>query len=112
MKASPHRPALPEGWRYPRDAGEAAHLHAELQRELPPGHVLFGCVVEAFARRDGHDDVLFRWREPPGRFTVVHLTWRGEREVDARWPAVEYEGSLAGFIDWEARVCGFAPPDA
>lgn len=68
-------PKLPEGWFYPEDADIGSRLHAELQRELPPGHLLFGCAVETFAYRHGSDDVLFRHREQPGRFTVIHLSW-------------------------------------
>lgn len=46
------RLSLPEGYFYP-DAREAAHLHAELLRELPSNHPLFGVPLETFAARDG-----------------------------------------------------------
>jgi hypothetical protein len=51
------------GWFYPDAAPVAQSLHAELQGELPPGHLLFGRAVETVAFRKDQDDVLYR--HPP-----------------------------------------------
>lgn len=75
------RPELPIGYCYP-DVEEAARLHDELQRELPPGHLLYGVPVEVFAARETTDDVLFRHLKTLQHFTVVHLTWIGRTEID------------------------------
>jgi hypothetical protein len=58
---------IPEawGWDYPEPAA-AQSLHAELQRELPPGHPLFGRSVEAVAFRQDKYDVLFRHLDHAG----------------------------------------------
>ncbi|GAB5533861.1 MAG: hypothetical protein Rubg2KO_01100 [Rubricoccaceae bacterium] len=111
MKPSPFRPALPEGWVYPSTI-DAQHLEAELQREIPPGHLLEGIDVEAFAWRDhATDDVLFRHRNTPERFTIIHLSWIGDTEIDAQHPAVEFDGSFDGFLAREARLWGLTPPE-
>lgn len=102
--------ALPVGWFYP-DEETAQNLHAELQRELPPGHLLTGRAVETFAWREGAtDDVLFRHVAEPERFTVIHLTWLGRTEIDAQYPTVEFDGTFGGFIAEEERLYGLTPP--
>ena len=103
---TPFRPALPEGWFYP-DAATAESLHDELQRELPPGHLLHGRPVQTFAWREhSTDDVLFRHVDEPTRFTVIHLSWIRKHEINAQHPTVEYDGSFEGFIAEEQRVYG------
>jgi hypothetical protein len=109
---SPPLPALPAGWHYPEDAAIAASLHAELQRELPPGHLLFRQTVETFAYRHGSDDVLFRHRDQSQRFTVIHLSWIGKQEINAQHPTVEFDGTFEGFCAEEKRLYGLTPPDA
>jgi hypothetical protein len=105
------RPALPLGWFYP-DADTALTLHAELLRELPPGHLLTGRVVDVFAWRGGAtDDVLFRHRDEPERFTVIHLSWLGRTEINAEYPAVEFDGPFAAFLAAEKRLYGLTPPE-
>ena len=106
MNTSSNLPALPEGWFYPEDLAIAASLEAELQRELPPGHLIFGVPVAVFAHRHGSDDVLFRHRDQPERFTVIHLTWTRKREINAEHPSVCYDGSFEGFVAEERRVYG------
>lgn len=107
----PPRPALPSGWFYPDDE-TARHLYAELQRELPPGHLLTGRPVATFAWRDGAtDDVLFRHAHEPERFTVIHLSWLGRTEINANHPTVEYDGTFAGFLAEEERLYGLTPPE-
>jgi hypothetical protein len=112
MSTSLNLPALPEGWFYPEDSAIAASLHGELQRELPPGHLLFGCAVETFAYRHGSDDVLFRHRDQPQRFTVIHLSWIQKQEINSQFPTVGFDGPFAGFVAAEERDYGLAPPDA
>jgi hypothetical protein len=112
MSTPSNLPALPEGWFYPEDPAVAASLHAELQRELPPGHLLFGRAVETFAYRHGSDDVLFRHRDQPGRFTEIHLSWIRKQEINAQHPTVEFDGAFEDFIAEEQRVYGLTPPDA
>jgi hypothetical protein len=103
------RPALPVGWFYP-NAEMAQSLHAELQRELPPGHLLTGRLVETFAWREGaSDDVLFRHIREPERFTVIHLSWLGRPEINAQHPTLEFDGTFAEFQNNEARY-GLTPP--
>jgi hypothetical protein len=98
MSNSSKLPKLPEGWFYPEDSGIAAGLHAELQRELPPGHLLFGHAVETFAYRRDQDDVLFRHQDEPDRFTVIHLTWIRKREINAEHPSVCFDGPFERFF--------------
>src|SRR6478609_618660 len=93
---------LPEGWFWP-DADEAHSLHEELRRELPPGHMLHGLSISTFATRRGIDDVLFRHRDDPGRFTVIHLSRLGRTEINAQHPTVEFDGSFSEFLAEEAR---------
>jgi hypothetical protein len=67
-------------------------LEAELQRELVPGHVLFGNSVTAIAKREDRDDVLFGLSD--GRVAEVHLTWRGGPETNASWPTTTIYQSI------------------
>lgn len=81
-------------------------LEAELVRELPPGHRLFGRTMRAVARRIDQDDVLFvaeaaqagggPFRQGQREYAIVHLTWR--READPRWPSTHLLSSLAAFV--------------
>jgi hypothetical protein len=103
---APERYELPEGWFWP-DADEARSLHAELQREMPPGHLLYGLSVNTFATRRGTDDVLVRHEDDPDRFTVIHLSWLGRAEINARHPTVAFDGSFSGFLAEEARINAF-----
>ena len=96
---------LPEGWFLANEA-ESKVLHAELQKELPQGHLLFGHDVEVVAHRDGAtDDVLLRHIHSSGLYTVVHLTWSGRQEGDPAHPSVEVDGGWEDFLAYER---GFA----
>jgi hypothetical protein len=64
------------------DPDTAARLEAELQRELPPGHVLQDKTVSAVARRIDKDDVAYALSD--GTWAIVHLTH--QRENDVQWP--------------------------
>ena len=103
MPSTPENFELPEGWLRPT-ADAAEHFHAELQRELSPGHLLHGAAVETFAFLGGTDDVLFRHRGMPGRFTMVHLTYRGRTEINSQFPNVEFDGSFSGFLAYYEQV--------
>ncbi len=81
----------------PEVQGRAARLSAELQREIPSTHVLFGIKATAVAHRIDQDDVLFEL-EGHMPLAVVHLTWSYLRETDPRWP----ETTL--FESWEHWV--------
>jgi hypothetical protein len=97
------RPELPEGWYYP-DPDDTQQLLAELQRELPSGHLLYNIAVEVFAWREhATDDVLFRHRHQPERFTVIHLSWSGRTEINAQHPTVEFDGLFTEFLAQEQR---------
>ncbi len=85
---------------------------SELQRELPPGHLLFGRVVETFAYRRDQDDVLFRHRDQQNRFTVIHLTWIRKREINAEHPSVCFDGPFETFFAEEERFYGKKQQDA
>lgn len=104
-----NRPLLPEGYFTP-DAREAAHLHAELLRELPADHPLFGVPLETFAASDGTDDTLFRFRGNPQRFVLVHLTWLGRTEIDENHPNILFDGTFAEFLEQEKELYGLEPP--
>ena len=97
---------LPDGWLRP-EATIASEVHAELQRELPPGHLLHGIPVEVVAWIHGSDDILFRHLDKPDRFTVVHLSWLGRTEINAQHPTVEFDGCFANFLEDHARVMAF-----
>ena len=75
--------------------------------ELPAGHILYDVPVTTFATRRGIDDVLFRHRDEPDRFTVIHLSWLGRTEINAQHPTVEFDGSFFEFLEQEARITSF-----
>jgi hypothetical protein len=108
---APEHHELPQGWFWP-DTDETHSLHAELQRELPPGHILYGVPVITFATRRGIDDVLFRHRDEPDRFTVIHLSWLGRTEINAEHPTVEFDGSFSEFLAEEERITAFLREEA
>lgn len=81
--------------------------HAELQRELPPGHLLHGVPVENFAWSRGSDDVLFRHLNEPDHFTIIHLSWLGRTEINAQHPTVEFDGSFAEFLAYYEKLLTF-----
>jgi len=93
------------GWHYPVE--NVAHgFHAELQRELPPGHLLYGRAVEVIAYREDRDDVLFRYVDEADRFTVIHLTWIRKREINAQHPSVCFDGTFEEFFAAEQMSHG------
>ena len=71
-------------------------LVAELTRELPPGHALFGKDVRVIARRRDRDDVLFEICDGTQRLAKVHLTYT--KESDPSWPSTQLFSSQAEWI--------------
>jgi hypothetical protein len=90
-------------WEQLQESGEA--LVKELQNKLPRDHALHGVSVVALAHRIDCDDVLFATGDPSRPLAVVHLTWTGRTERDARWP----ETIL--FRDWQDWVERCLLPD-
>jgi len=93
---------LPDGW-FATPPDRAELLTAELQRELPPEHLLGAVAVNVVAHRDGTDDILCWHRDSPERFTVVHLSWLGRTEINAKHPTVESDGTFDDFLAYERR---------
>lgn len=71
-------------------------LQAELSAELSEKHPLFGRAATAVARSRDRDDVLFELYG--GQMAEVHLTWRGAKEHDPRWPKTIFFTSIAEWI--------------
>jgi hypothetical protein len=92
---------LPKGW-FPTDPKRAETFQAELQRELPNGHLLKGRTVLILAHREGTDDILCQHIDEPDRFIVVHLSWIGKTEINAQHPFVEVDGSFDDFLAYES----------
>jgi hypothetical protein len=67
----------------------------QFEREVPPGHELYGLPVRLVARGNG-DDCLFEITDGSGRFAYVHLTWS---KVPERlpWPDGTIFNSLGEF---------------
>jgi hypothetical protein len=61
-------------------------MEKELEKEVGPGHVLFGKPCVVVARRIDNDDVLFRVSGPEVKYAVVRLTWAGKADADALIP--------------------------
>ncbi|MGQ0672102.1 MAG: hypothetical protein ACT4N2_04380 [Hyphomicrobium sp.] len=95
--------ALPAGWSG-LATEHAAGLVERLQWEISRDHLLAGVAVEAVARRDANDDVLYRHVADPSRYSVVHLTWASRPETTPFFPSVEFDGTFAGFVESERRL--------
>ena len=81
----------------PISPDNASNVEAELQRELPPRHVLFGRNAKAIAFRQDCDDVLFYLGDPAPSFAVVHLTY--QQETRPEWPSTTLFESLSAWIE-------------
>jgi hypothetical protein len=92
----PNQYDLPHGWR-PVINGAADPVVAELQREVGQGHVLHGLVAVPFARRNDHDQVLFRVYEAPAPLYIVHLTWRDFSQPDR--PVADPYDTFIAFVE-------------
>ena len=78
---------------------EAHQLQRELAAELGPGHRLRGRDMQAVARRQGCDDVLFVSVDEPRVVAVVHLTYSNGPEPDPRWPGTMFFDSMQDWIE-------------
>lgn len=88
-------------WRAPWHAASpdfAEKAQAELAREMPAGHLLFGRRATAVGVRDDCDDVLFYLGESAPQFAVVHLTYQKERKPE--WPPTELFESIDDWVNW------------
>jgi hypothetical protein len=74
-------------------------LETELEKEVSPGHPLFGRKAISFGRRDDRDDVLFFLPDNPLPLAVVHLTWTGRREENPEWPQTSFYSSLEDWVE-------------
>ncbi len=83
-------------WRLEMEERQRVMLEVELRKELGRGHPLEGVELRAVAKCEGCDEAVFEL--PNNAFVVVHLTWKGEREHDPRWPHAE------PFASWDACV--------
>lgn len=63
----------------------------QAEAEIAPGHVLHGIALNAVAKCDGCDDVVFRVFD--GMFAMVHLTWTLQPERPPR-PQTTRRGSF------------------
>lgn len=80
------------------DAKQASTFENEALAEVAPGHDLHGLTLQAMARCEGCDDVVFRPSDD--MFAIVHLTWAMKPEVPP-WPRTT---RLGGFIAVEAAM--------
>ena len=96
---------LPEGW-YSSEDEKRKQLQREYETELPNEHPLAGIPVRVIAHRTGNDDVLLEHLNS-GFVSVVHLTWRRAKELPNH-PSLEFTGSFAAFLAWEAAWPGEA----
>ena len=87
-------------WRvpwWPVPSEHDARTVAELQREIPAGHVLFGRTFQTVGRRQDNDDVLFYLGESAPQFAVVHLTYA--RESLPEWPKTTLFDTLESWME-------------
>jgi hypothetical protein len=76
-------------------------LKKELLNELAPEHQLYGKVVQAVAKAEDWDDVLFEIREGATlRSAIVHLTWTGKPEINPSFPRTRFFDSISEWLEW------------
>jgi len=68
----------------------------QLEREVPPGHLMYELPVKLIAR--GNGDALFEILDGTGRIADVHLTW-SKSEDRLPWPITTLYPSLT---EWAA----------
>jgi hypothetical protein len=71
----------------------------QLEREVPPGHVMYQVSAKLIARGNG-DDALFKILDGTGRVADVHLTWARVQER-LPWPITTIYASLE---EWFQKV--------
>lgn len=87
----------PSGWRA-IDGDEASGLLNRLRFEAPPTHPLAQTRLQAVARSQGTDDVVYQVLDEADRFVVVHLTWSSEPETSPDFPGIEFDGPFNAFL--------------
>ncbi|MGC3023589.1 hypothetical protein ACPUER_00280 [Burkholderia sp. DN3021] len=95
---------LPEDWcEFARPHSECDFDHermqAELETELHSSHPFHGYKLKVIAHATGNDDVLCAHTEESGRYSIIHLTWRGGAEL-GNCPTVDFDG------DWN-DICHY-----
>ncbi|WP_175779417.1 hypothetical protein [Burkholderia anthina] len=98
---------LPEDWcRFmqpdPECGCDHERMQVELEIELHSGHPFHGRKLTVIAHATGNDDVLCAHAEELGRYSIIHLTWRGSPEL-GDCPTIDFDG------DWDdvSRYFGF-----
>lgn len=88
-----------EPWWFPENRAEEFNetFTKQLEREVPPGHCMYGLPVRLIARGSG-DDSLFAILDGSGRVADVHLTWSKRRER-LPWPVTSIFQSLEDWIE-------------
>jgi hypothetical protein len=80
---------------YPVEDG--SRLEAELSRESPLTHPLYGQQTHAVARRTDNDDVLYYLPHGEVPLAVVHLTW--SVESNPNFPRTGFYSSLHEWVE-------------
>ncbi|MFT3880201.1 MAG: hypothetical protein QM703_11140 [Gemmatales bacterium] len=82
----------------------AQNLVNELECEIHPEHILWGCRFNAVARRTDCDDVLFEViKDGSSKFAVVHLTWSSGQESESFPSTVLYSTFESWITDGMSR---------
>lgn len=86
-------------WWSPANQGEQFYeaFRKQLEREVPPGHCMYGLPVKLLARGNG-DDALFQILDGSGRVADVHLTWSKSQER-LPWPCAMIYQSLEEWVE-------------
>lgn len=72
-------------------------LEKQLSIELGSNHKLYGLKLEAIAKRDDCDDVLFKDKNTEHVF-VVHLTWNQNAETGI-YPGTSQYSNIQEFVE-------------
>lgn len=81
-------------------------LNSQLEREISPGHVLYGKDVKTIARRQDNDDVLFAVFDADFQYAKVHLTWSQSKVTDINYPLTKT------YKDWQDVYDNLFLPDS
>ena len=86
-------------WPEPWVAYASATTDLEAEKEIPPGHALYGQKLISIGRRQDCDDVLYFVPDHSFPLAVVHLTWTGKQETESRFPLSRLFGSLNEWLE-------------
>jgi len=84
------------------DARYHESLRKQLEREVAPGHVMYGVPTKLIARGNG-DDALFQILDGSGRVAEVHLTWSSKQER-LPWPDTAIYANLEEWAQKRMRL--------